>query len=623
MRKFASVIGVLSLAFLILLAGCYQPGGSVPEDAHPGVARSYTQEQVDAVVVMEERVIAAPLPDEWGAPDTCDEIHFLRFRLADGSTLDPADPQGVNAENTDAMLVMLPGILEGANGFEYLGRQLVYMAKVQDGLNLEVWAVERRNNRLEDLSAANYIEAELAAGNLTAEEAGYAAMDYYYLGEELNGRTFDGWLRDPDVPFLSEFGLRLDTEDVFTVIQAMVPDLETRKRKVFVGGHSMGGMMTTFFAGWDLDGDPDTLDDAGYNNCAGMFGFDTTVSSVSGIMEPILGLLPEELYDIVGNMTEGLYANLLESLRNDPNSNRILPFPMIDCEAMALLEAVGMMADYGPDDECSIIRDVPYSGNVDMLLRFLFSRDLQTFMDGIPQLTDFRVTNEAMLGVVFDDSFALIGMIQNSMGFLGGGAVVEKDFPISELLQGIPILGDMLGGFLGSGDYFIANDAGPSPFELGRGPLYHWVNFDEVGDDADPDFQDTGGEITYTTITNEVADIQDVARVIYKGPTNLTEWYFSTRLIADFMAALFPYGTEYGLNFMHDDQAMELPMIEFIAGGGMMGDMLGEIPPELDLERLFLEGYNHMDVLTASANTPGRRENGVLRPLIDFVVDNL
>ena len=619
MRRILSVICISSLVFLILLAGCYEPGGPVPEEAHPAVPRDYTQEDVDAMVVMEERVIPAPLPDEWGAPEACDEIHFLRFRPADGSTLDPADASLPDPASTDAMLVMLPGVLEGANGFEYLGRQMVYMAKVQDGLNMEVWAVERRNNRLEDLSAANYIEAELAAGSIDVDEAAQLLIDYYYLGEELNGRTFDGWYKDADLPFLSEFGLQLDTEDVFTVIQTMVPDPETRKQKVFVGGHSVGGLMTSMFAGWDLDGDPATTDDAGYNNCAGLFGFDTLVSSVEGFLDLFIGALPEGL--VTAEMTEGLYTTLLDSLRNDPNSNRILPFPMLDAEAMALLEAIAILADWAPEAECTVIREVPFSESMRILLRFMFSRDLATYMDGIPQLTDFRLTNEAMLGVVFDDSFAPVGMIQNSMGFLGGGAVVTKDFPMSESLAGIPILGEMLGGFLGTGPYFIANDAGPSAYDLGQGPLYEWVNFDEVGTEADPLFQDTEGAVTYTEAVNEVADIQDVARAIYAGPTNLVEWYFSTRLIADQMAAMFGYGPKYGINFLHGDDLEALPKIEFIAGQGMMGDSLGDPPP--NCIRLLLEGYNHMDVLTASANTTDRRPNEVIRPLIDFVVENL
>jgi hypothetical protein len=453
-RKSLVVIVLLSLTFPFLLVGCYQPGGPVPENAHQAVPRAWTQEQVDARVVMEERLISAPLPAEWGAPHECDEIHFLRFRLADRSTVDPADSRGVDVANTDAMLVMLPGVLEGANGFEYLGRQLVYMAKTQNNLNLEVWAVERRNNRLEDLSALNYIESELAAGRLSAQDAAQKAIDYYYLGKELNGRTFKGWYTDKDLPFLSEFGLKLDTEDVFKVIETMVPDRATRKEKVFVGGHSMGGIMTSMFAGWDLDGNPATLNDAGYNNCAGLFGFDTSVSSVSGMLDPFLSSLPEGLRGLIDEkniINEDTYATLLNSLRTDPNSNRILPFPMINSESMALLEVIAMMAHADPNAECSIVKQVPFSNSVQILLRFMFSRDLATYMDGTPQLRDFRLTNEAMLGMVFDDSFAPVGMIQNSMGFLGGGSVVQKDFPMSESVKGIPIIGPMLGGFLGKG----------------------------------------------------------------------------------------------------------------------------------------------------------------------------
>jgi len=622
MRKICIVICVLSLSFLMAAAGCYQPGGPVPEEPHLPAERSYTQDQVDKMVVMEEQVISSPeLPDAYGAPNMCDTIHFLRFRLADGSTLDLENPQGVNLDKTDAMLVMLPGIVEGANGFEYLARQLVYLAKTQEDANLEVWAVERRNNRLEDLSAANYLEDRLEARAITIEEAAHKAIDYYYLGKEVNGRTFDGWLTNEDVPYLADFGLELDTRDVFTVIETMVPDPEVRRRKLFVGGHSLGGIMTSMFAGWDLDGNPDTLEDAGFNNCAGLFGFDTIVTPLSEVLDIYLRLLPEPLYNMVSNMTEGVYAELIKNLRQDPASDRILPFPMIDAEAMALLEALAMLADWAPDAECTLIREVPYSGSVEMLLRFFHSRDYATFMDGVPQITDFRFTNEAMLGVVFDDSFVPLGMIQNSMGFLGGGAVVRKQFPMSDLLKGIPLLSDVVSLMLGQGDYFIANDAGPSAFELGKGPLYYWVNFDEIGDEEDPLYQDSSGEVTYTTKSNEVSDIQDVARVIYKGPTNLTEWYFSTRLLADLVAALFPYGRNYGLNFLHGDRVGELPKIEFLGEQGVLSG--GLIDLLLPYEYEYIEGYNHMDVLTASANTPGHRENEVIGPLIDFVLENV
>ena len=612
MRKCLSIISVAILAFLMLLAGCYEPGGPVPEGAHAPVARDYTQEDVDEIVVVEEQVISSPLPDEWGAPDACDEIHFLRFRPADGSTLDAVDPSRVNAEATDAMLVMLPGVFEGANGFEYLGRQLVYMAKVQDGLNMEVWAVERRNNRLEDLSAVNFIEGELAAGQLTTQEGVETFVGYHYDGQSVNGHTFDGWYVNEDLPFLSEFGLRLDTEDVFTVIQTLVPDPEVRREKVFVGGHSMGGPMTVYFVGWDLDGDPATTYDAGYNNCAGIFGFDTSLAPMSGTFGAFSFALPPAIAG-KAEITAGDFSAALAELRNGTSAVVLNSPPLLGAESMDLLEATAMAAYFDPDSEATYMRDVPWSGDMQLLLNLMHSLDLMAFMLGVPQVRDFRYTNEAMLGVMFDDSFAPIGMIQNSMGFLEGGPVVEKDFPVYPL-NAIP----GISGMLGKGPYYIANDAGPSYFELGDGPLYSWVNFDEIGDASDPDYTDTTGETTYTSMENEVADIQDVARVIFKGPLNLVEWYFSVRLLADFQAAGTPFGPEFGLDFLHGDEVVEMPQVLFLAGEGTHTGDDGQVGVVYHLA-----GYNHMDVLTASANTTTRRPNEVIRPLIDFIVDNM
>src|SRR4030066_52894 len=136
MTKHIRLFSFLLLGFLILLAGCYQQGGPIPEGAkNAPVPRDYTQADVDQAVVAEEQVISSPLPSEWGAPAECNEIHLLRIRPSDGSTLDPTNKAQANAATTDAMLVMLPGILEGVNGFEYLARQLVYTAKVKDGKN--------------------------------------------------------------------------------------------------------------------------------------------------------------------------------------------------------------------------------------------------------------------------------------------------------------------------------------------------------------------------------------------------------------------------------------------------------------------------------------------------------
>ncbi len=601
MRKSSTLICALCLALLILLAGCYQQGGPIPEGAHAPAPRDYTQADVDSMVTMEEQVIPAPLPAEWGAPAECNEIHFLRFRLRDGSTLDPANNAQVNASTTDAMMVMLPGVLEGANGFEYLARQFIYQAKVNDQKNYEVWAVERRNNRLEDLTGINYVEDQLSKGQITGDEAVEIYIDYYYKGQSLNGKTFAGWYTNQQLPFLAEFGLKLDTEDVFKVIQTLVPDPAVRRNKVFVGGHSMGGPMTAYFVGWDLDGNPATTDDAGYNNCAGVFGFDTQLGPMANTGGSIFGSTPTDL-------TEADYDALLEKLRNGTTNVVLDTPPILGAEIMDLLEVIALGAYYNPDAENNAARHIPWSGDVQMVIQTMNSRDLDTAIRGVPDIKDFRYTNEAMLGIVFDDSFVPLMMIQNSMGFLQGGAVIAKDFPLwpASLISG-------LSGMFGTGPYFIANDAGAAE-NMGTGPLYSWVNFDEIGDASDPNYQDTTGTTTYTTMENEVADIHDVARVIFKGPMNLVEWYFSQRLLTDFSASTKSFALNVGLNFLYADKVATMPQVLFVADGGTHSD---DNPPPGKL--YICKGYNHMDVLTACANASSRRPSEIIRPLIDFI----
>ena len=559
-KKWMSVGFAVCLAaalLLLLSAGCYDPTGPVPEPPKVAPEPVYTQAQVDAAVVVELEEIYSPLPDDWGAPDVCDHIQFLRFRPSDNSTLDASGI--VDTGNTDAMLLMVPGILEGANGFEYIGRQLVYIAQTQYDMNIEVWAMDRRNNRLEDLTGSE--AAEVSGDAQTAKDL---LLGYYYGGEAINGNTFDGWLGEGDLRYLSEFGLKMDTEDMFSIIMTMVPDAEVRKEKVFVGGHSLGGIHTSIFAGWDLDGDAATLDDAGFNNCAGLFAFDSTVTPVNLIVDDYIEayapFLPDCIVEVGKDVTWAVYEVALLGMRTGiiPNlvPTELVTGSPIDAEIMAIVEPIGMFAHFAPEgsETGEAVEEIPLSDNMKELLRTFQSANQEHYDDyysnRAPQVEDFNYTNEAFLGMFFDDDFTHIGMIQTSFGFMQGGAIIPKDEDL-----GYPGL-------------FVAIDAGPDENHFGEGPLYSWADFDEVANAADPDFNGylDGEEILYTTMDNEVSSIEDFARALYKGPTNLTEWYFSTRRLVDIMGAIMDYGPCYGLNYLHPDSVLDLPKIEFIAG---------------------------------------------------------
>ncbi len=116
----------------------------------------------------------------------------------------------------------------------------------------------------------------------------------------------------------------------------MIPDPEKRRKKVFVGGHSYGGLAASMFAGWDLDGDPETLDDAGYMNCAGLFAFDTSVKSASDVLAPFISMLPISMFNLIDNMTEEGYKLFVKSLQKNIFPN-IAPMPFFTPEVHGVI----------------------------------------------------------------------------------------------------------------------------------------------------------------------------------------------------------------------------------------------------------------------------------------------
>jgi hypothetical protein len=106
-----------------------------------------------------------------------------------------------------------------------------------------VWAVERRENLLEDQRMLDRAKA----GRASTEQV----FDYYL-----------GWLRDPsitrhvripsdaDVAYARRWGMRTEIRDLRRVV------LRARRLggKVVLGGHSLGGTITTAYATWDFGG---------------------------------------------------------------------------------------------------------------------------------------------------------------------------------------------------------------------------------------------------------------------------------------------------------------------------------------------------------------------------------
>jgi len=138
------------------------------------------------------------------------------------------------------VLVLNPGTSASAAYFAPLARSIVAKAKAW-----QVWSVERRENLLEDQSVVNLAKAGKASPKKLFE---------YYLGwlEDKSVSPHFQLIPDSSVAYAKEWGMHTQMEDLRRVV------LRAKRLggKVVVGGHSLGGTMTTAYATWDFAGKP-------------------------------------------------------------------------------------------------------------------------------------------------------------------------------------------------------------------------------------------------------------------------------------------------------------------------------------------------------------------------------
>ncbi len=146
------------------------------------------------------------------------------------------------------VLVLNPGTSAGAGYFKPLADDIVRRTHG----SWQVWSVERRENQLEDQSM----------------------LDRYKRGQASPQQLFDyylGWLSDPgvtdhfqlipdsSVPYARGWGMNVEIEDLHRVVESA----SRFGRRVVLGGHSLGGSITTAYATWDFNGKPGAKDLSG------------------------------------------------------------------------------------------------------------------------------------------------------------------------------------------------------------------------------------------------------------------------------------------------------------------------------------------------------------------------
>jgi pimeloyl-ACP methyl ester carboxylesterase len=174
-----------------------------------------------------------------------DQVSFSWMKgFNDPATPDNLDRVGVlkignpKAKN---VLVLNPGTSAGSGYFKPLADDVV----ARTNGRWQVWSVERRENQLEDQSVLDRFKR----GQANSQQ-----LFDYYLGWLANPSITDHFdlIPDADVAFGRGWGMNVEIEDLHRVVE----QADNFGRRVVLGGHSLGGSITTAYATWDFNGKP-------------------------------------------------------------------------------------------------------------------------------------------------------------------------------------------------------------------------------------------------------------------------------------------------------------------------------------------------------------------------------
>lgn len=305
-----------------------------------------------AAVLLAALALAAPaaaeryvsIPAKGPGPAELDRVHVSKFGPA----------------NATRVLVLMPGTVGGAGDFTLIARELVRRAQ-----GLQVWAIDRRSQPLEDTSMFEALER----GEASLQEA----YDYY-LGWITNGGTpadhFD-FLDPSTAPYARKWGMKVALQDARKVVRRA----GKRGRRVLLGGHSLGASLAAAFAAWDFRGRP------------GFEALDGIVLIDGGLLGSFDAFDLEQAKEQIEALEEGS--------------------PFFDLLGIGFAEAAGLFAEVGgmfaklaPDGDATVLQTSP-------LLPAEFK----------PPVT---VTNEALFGYAFDrdTSPAALGLLHVNAGGL-------------------------------------------------------------------------------------------------------------------------------------------------------------------------------------------------------------
>ena len=619
---------ILPLIAIVLVAGtgstarqCTPPPAPPPTvPPKPDPAFSLSQDLVEMHGYVEPHTPGSGRPEEvLLAPDhpvvrllgphpDLNKVSYIRTRMREPHGKDPK-----------VVLILIPGFLGGGTTFDPLARQL---AERFPG-TLEVWAVDRRPNQLEDrLGARHAVEgAHDPLCKLTPPDPGcpiFEGAQFYFPdldlppvgnfpGPEDKDVDLDGVL-DPQHPLVDSFGvsrtaITLQQDDVraffaYWGIDTYVRDWKLLAEKarilvgqdglVLMGGHSQGTSWATTFAAYDFDPDPNVVD-AGHDYIDGL-----VLLEGGGIGPGVLNKASLNAYELwIRGIAEFHVPAFLED------------FSGIPLVGLGTSGEVAAVAGHFMPDEPSLIQRTP-----------TFGTGLVSLLLGAPS------TNAAVAGFFLDDDFSPIGAFRASIGFSDNG-------PNTPVPGGAGLLPFYLAG--------PAND--------GSG-LRSWIDYDQVDETCvdptvspgcaivdngppslpeDP-FPKTNG------VEREVSSLQDFLLTQF-GKANGFEWYFVDRRVS----LDFEYGNDSsalvaesvardgweGPLVITQNENVDVPVLAIGGSNGLAPEprsferYLSSIAtPAIDQHVVILEGYAHLDPIVA-------RHSEATDAITDFVDDLL
>jgi hypothetical protein len=510
---------------------------------------------------------------------------------------------GRSARPPRAILILIPGFVGGATTFDPLARDLVAAFAGA----LEVWAVDRRPNQLEDRLGGLHAEAGAAEPECQVSPpapgcAIFEGAQFYFA--DLDRRPFgdfpgsndldldlDGVL-DGQLPLTDAFGatrgpILLAQDEVRfmaywgldTYFRDWLRLVESARERVgaggvvLLGGHSQGTAWSTAFAAYDFDPDPGRVD-AGYAHVDGL------VLLEGGGLPP-----PRAVRDDLAQYQAKVAAL---ATAGGPEVYLSTLFGFVDSLPLGqIAEAASLAAIHHPG-EPALSRRTPIfgSGIIGSLL-------------GAP------ATNRASLGFFLDDDFAPIGAFRASLGFSDDGENRYRTEFGTPFYQADP--NAALRTWKEYDDPALPScppnleDVSPGCALLDNGPP----------SPSDAPARANGPE-------REVTSIDTFAHTQF-GKRNGFEWYFATRPDLDFQ-----YGrdsSELVEAHLALDPAHEGPLVvtqnarvdvPVLAIGGSNGltpepksfaSYLGSIATPAEWQEVHVvPGYAHLDVINAEQN---------------------